>query len=105
VTKSNLADWANNLELESATEALAADLDSSPAPTADHRGRRAQTPSRPASTRSLPLARTPEGRAFTAASTAACSRRSGEPSPNKSNARPLSIFKPMVFGRFYAAAN
>jgi class 3 adenylate cyclase len=38
-------------------------------------------PSRPAGTLSLPLTRTPKGRAFTAASTAARFISSGEPSP------------------------
>src|SRR5262249_9678636 len=40
---------------------------------------RAQTPSRPAGTQSMPLARTPKGRAFTAASTPAGLLPSGEP--------------------------
>src|SRR5262249_44360917 len=40
---------------------------------------RAQTPSRPAGTQSMPLARTPKGRAFTAASTPAGLIPRGEP--------------------------
>jgi hypothetical protein len=47
---------------------------------------RAQTPSRPAGTQSMPLARMPKGRAFTAGSTAAGLIRSGEPSdPHRRN--------------------
>jgi hypothetical protein len=77
---------------------------SSPAPTADRRGRRAQTPSRLAGTQSTPLARTLKGRAFTAASTAACLIPSGA-NHIRFPIASMSILEPLVFDELYAAAN
>jgi len=52
----------------------------------------------------LPLARTPEGRAFAAASTAACLIRSGELTRVQSRCA-RSISKPVISRHFFAGAN